>query len=81
MLKIPSFDDFLAEMGNEKSTEWCMSVDGLKICDRFPPQTVGDVQQMAAALLSASHDMTIAMLRDYHAWLVKQFSSKSVHLV
>ena len=81
MLKIPSFDDFLAEMGSEKSIEWCMSVDGLGICDRFPPQTVGDVQQMAAALLSASHDMTVAMLRDYHAWLVKQFSSKSVHLV
>ena len=36
---------------------------------------------MAAVLLSASHDMTVAMLRDYHAWLVKQLSSKSVHLV
>ncbi len=81
MLKIPSFDDFLAEMGSEKSIEWCMSVDGLRLCSHYPPRTTEEVQEMAAALLSASHDMTVAMLRDYHAWLVKQFSSKSVHLV
>ena len=37
MFTIPSFDDFLAEMGKEKSLEWCMSVDGLRLCDRYPP--------------------------------------------
>ena len=81
MLKIPSFDGFLAEMGEGKMTEWCMSVDGIKLCDRVPFQSASDVQQMAAAILSASHDMTIAMLRDYHDWLVEQFSSRSVHLI
>lgn len=80
MLNIPSFDDFLADMG-EKKNEWYMSIDGLKLCDNYPPQTVQELQEMAARLISASHDLTIAMLRDYHEWLVKQLASKSVHLI
>lgn len=80
MLTIPSFDDFLADMG-EKKTEWYMAVDGKKLCDNYPPRTAQEVQKMAAALISASHDVTVAMLRDYHEWLVKQLASKSVHLV
>lgn len=80
MLTIPSFDSFLADMDNKKD-EWYMVVDGLKLCDNYPPRTVSEVQEMAARLISASHDVTVAMLRDYHEWLVRQLSEKSVHLV
>lgn len=80
MFKIPSFDDFLADIGSEKMSSWFMSVDGVRLCDSFP-ETAADLQQMASVLLSASHDITLAMMRDYHEWLVRQLSAKSVHLV
>ena len=80
MFKIPSFDDFLADVGEEKMIKWYMTVDGIKLCDSFP-KTAEDIQQMASVLLSASHDITLAMMRDYHEWLVQQLSAKSVHLV
>lgn len=80
MLKIPSFDDFLADVSDEKKTGWFMSVDGLRLCDSLP-QSASDFRQFAAALLSASHDISLAMMRDYHEWLVQQLSAKSVHLM
>lgn len=80
VFRIPSFDDFLATIGEERSSEWFMSVHGMKLCDS-PPVTPGDYQQFASTVLAASYEITAAMMRDYHEWLVQQLSSKSIHLV
>ena len=35
MFKIPSFDDFLADVGEEKMIKWYMTVDGIKFAILF----------------------------------------------
>lgn len=81
-IEIPSFDDFLSEMGEERRAEWME--EGNRAIEALPvhlPLTDKTAIEFVTAVTALNQRMTIAMLRDYHEWLIAQLSQRSVHLL
>lgn len=82
-LRMPSFDEFLECMGEDKIAEWFESANDIpetmKIVD--PLVDSMSVNRYTNALCAMSYKITVAMMKDYHAWLTEQLSQRSLHLL
>lgn len=79
-MNIPSFDDFLAQVSNERMIEWAESANRQI---PFIPNinTQEGAQRFFQHSVQSSMHITIAMMRDYHEWLIAELSKKSLHLL
>lgn len=75
---IPTFDDFLADVGDKKS-EWFSEMNG-KMGVIFPINEF-NINDFVETIIILSHSAASAMLRDYHEWLTEQLQQSSVHLI
>lgn len=82
-LQVPGFDDFLLWAGPERMEQWAEDGNAaLKTFNPLPPLLNQDgPSAFATALCAANQRMTIAMLRDYHEWLIAQLGQRSLHLL
>ena len=82
MLNIPSFDDFLVEMGQERMLKWAdeanASAATLNITIPLDQQSM---TQFVTAITALNVKYMTAMLRDYHEWLIGQLGQRSLHLL
>lgn len=83
-MNMPSFDDFLAEMGEDRIAQW--SDESLKDVHRrigvsFDLADPDDAQRFVLATSVLSHQTTVRMLRDYHEWLIAQLGQRSIRLL
>ena len=62
-MRIPSFEQFIADMG----PDFLKSVTAKAIGDQV-------LSSEPAALVAASNLITVEILADYHAWLVRQLA-------
>ena len=77
---LPSFDDFLYDMGQERISHWVDAANNAEI-KMAVPMTPDATQQLATSIVTASQLITLEMMRDYHEWLQEQLKRKSVRLV
>ena len=79
-MAFPSFDDFLSEMGEDRIFHWSdgISEANLKL---VPPITPENMQSFSSSVIAGSQLVAIAMMRDYHEWLIEQLKRKSLRLV
>lgn len=82
-LEIPSFDVFLAEMGEEGVMRWAATANAaVQYLSPVPaPVTQEGVNAFITAMAAYSHQLSIEMLRDYHAWLSEQLAQRSLRLL
>lgn len=83
-LNIPGFDDFLADMGADRTQRWID--DALKEVQReigisFDLTNPDDTKRFVTATFALNQRATVLMLRDYHAWLCKQLGERSLRLL
>ena len=83
-LVMPSFDDFLHEMGHERIAKW--ADDSLKDVHReigisFDLTNPDDAKRFVSAMFALNQRTTILMLRDYHDWLTSKLAQRSVRLL
>lgn len=82
-IQIPSFDDFLDEMGEDRIAAW--ADEGNDAMQSFmpvrAPVTPEGASEFATALSAMNQRFAVAMLRDYHLWLVEQLSKVSLRLL
>ena len=80
---LPSFDDFLLDMGEDRIAQWANDANDA-IAELMPvkvPITAEAANEFANSLTVLNQQITLAMLRDYHEWLIEQLSKKSLHLL
>ena len=82
-LNIPSFDDFLAEMGEDRQREWGEEANAAleKLMPVSAPITAEGASEFATAMAAWNHRYFAAMLRDYHDWLAEQLARISLRLL
>lgn len=81
-IEIPGFDEFLDDMGEDRCVQWAAEAN--RAVERLPvhlPLTGETANEFVMAVTALNQRMTIAMLRDYHEWLIAQLSQRSVHLL
>ena len=79
-IDIPSFDDFLADMGEDGVKRWSDAIDGLPLGEKS--DSLEDwLKTYSMNIIKASHLFSVEMLRDYHEWLIDKLSAKSVRLL
>ena len=83
-MDIPSFADFLDEMGEERAQKWIVEAE------RHAQREIGigydlanpdDAKRFVSAIFAMNQRATILMLQDYHEWLCKQFGSRALRLI
>lgn len=77
---LPSFDDFLADMGETGRNRWFKAVNDAQI-DLVAPTTPDTLQSFTNSILKAAVLLNVEMMRDYHSWLEKELAKKSVRLI
>ena len=82
--EMPSFDAFLADMGQDRMREWCS--ESLKDVQReigisFDFRNPDDLQRFVSAMMSLNLNTSVRMLRDYHSWLTDSLSQRSLRLL
>lgn len=79
---IPSFDDFLLEMGKDRMLEWADEANAsavyLDMPDLFDQATM---TKFVTGITALNVKYMTAMLRDYHEWLTEQLGRRSLHLL
>lgn len=79
-MDLPSFEDFLLDMGEEKIEQWVNNINKEKL-EVSLPLTAFNVQSFIQTIVTASLTMSCGMMSDYHQWLCKQLAQRSFHLV
>ena len=79
-MEIPSFDEFLLEMGEDRIAGWTKDVNEAQFRIELP-LTPFNIQNFYTSILSSSAMIAKAMLRDYHEWLIKQLEQNSLRLL
>ena len=83
-LDIPSFADFIRDMGEERIAEWVDNAQKSvqrEIGFSFDLTNPDDAKRFVMAMFSLNQRATMQMLGDYHAWLCKQLSQRSLRLL
>ena len=82
-LQLPDFHAFLEEIGADRVTMW--AEEGNRVFPSFNPMTgivtPEGLSYFATALTAVNQQVTIAMLRDYHEWLLEKLEQVSLRLV
>lgn len=77
---LPSFDSFLADMGQERIAQWAEQANKRGSSFQFP-FTSDNINIFAENIVIASQLITLEMMRDYHEWLTAQLKKKSLRLL
>lgn len=79
-IDIPDFDSFLEDMGSEGYERWGEAVDGMPLLTS--DGTLEErIEEFSLNIIRVSHQFSVAMLRDYHEWLIDKLSQRSVHIL
>lgn len=77
---LPSFDSFLADMGQDRISHWVDQANRQGLTFQLPI-TPDNINNFSENLIIASHLITLEMMRDYHEWLTEQLKKKSLRLL
>lgn len=82
-IQIPSFDDFIDSVGPERIEQWTEEANEAiaALNPIYPPLNQKTMNDFVTALSCMNQSMTMAMMRDYHEWLIGELSRKSLHLL
>lgn len=69
---LPSFDEFLAEMGEDYFRRLTKTIEG----DMSGSYSLNDISILVGKTVGLSISISLQMLRDYHDWLSRQLSQK-----
>ena len=70
-MEFPSFRDFLNDMGKERLEYWMNAIQEEEIIVPYP-DTEEKVREFVEGVLTIAHFATLALMDDYHTWLIKQ---------
>ena len=82
--KLPRFDDFLSDMGDDRVMSWhedALRTVPLEIGFSFDITNPDDSKRFVSALAAFNQRTTVLMLRDYHDWLCTQLENSSLRLI
>lgn len=81
-IQMPSFDDFLAEMGRDRMLQWADEANAAPIeLDTPLPFDQQTMTKLVTGISALNVKYMIAMLRDYHEWMTEQLAQRSLHLL
>ena len=79
-MNIPDFDAFLSDVGADRRARWTDAANELRQVIVLPI-TEHNVNDFIQAITSANFAIVTEMMRDYHAWLIEQLETNSIHPV
>lgn len=82
--EFPSFDDFLSDVGDDRRNAWfdeALHDVRREVGFAFNLASQDDAKRFMTAMTALNQRITILMLRDYHDWLCKQLSQRSLRLL
>ena len=79
-MNFPDFDDFLSQMGEARFEEWANSANKqIALIPNLASQE--GANQFFNHTIQSSMLISVAMMRDYHEWLISELSKKSLRLL